>query len=184
MNSKPKLLFTVLLVLTTVGRAVSNEAALSFSHNRPQGTKRRAAAPELTVPRPVDFRDVSGRGLIVRTWINSAGPFDFAIDTGAGATLLSPRVADEARVAIKSGRTSIAGLSGAATSARNASIQRLAIGDSENDLPVGGEVMVVSGLPRDLDAVLDPTGPFSRFGYVIDRPQLELSAFDPRANPI
>jgi len=138
----------------------------------------------LRVPRPVSFREVSGRGLIVRTWINSVGPYDFAIDTGAGATLLSQRVADEARVAIKSGRASIAGLSGAATSARNASIQRLTIGDSENDLPARGEVMVVSGLPRDLDGVLDPTEAFSPLGYVVDLPQRELSAFDPRSDPI
>jgi predicted aspartyl protease len=122
--------------------------------------------------------------LIVRTWINSVGPFDFAIDTGAGATLLSQRVADEARVLIKSGRTSIAGLSGTATSARNASIQTLAIGDSDNYLPAKGEAMVITGLPRDLDGVLDPTEAFSPLGYVVNLPQQELSAFDPRSSPL
>jgi predicted aspartyl protease len=122
--------------------------------------------------------------LIVRTWINSVGPFDFAIDTGAGATLLSQRVADEARVLIKSGRTSIAGLSGTATSARNASIQTLAIGDSDNYLPAKGEAMVITGLPRDLDGVLDPTEAFSPLGYVVNLPQHELSAFDPRSSPL
>lgn len=44
--------------------------------------------------------------------------------------------------------------------------------------------MVVSGLPRDLDGVLDPTEVFSPLGYVIDVPRRELSAFDPRQNPI
>jgi hypothetical protein len=44
--------------------------------------------------------------------------------------------------------------------------------------------MVVNGLPRDLDGVLDPTEAFSPLGYVIDLPQGELSGFDPRANPI
>jgi len=136
------------------------------------------------VPGPVSFREVPGRGLIVRTWINSVGPFNFAIDTGAGATLLSQRVADEARVTIKGGRTSIAGLSGVSTSARGASIQSLAIGESENYLPAKGEAMVISGLPHDLDGVLDPTEAFSPLGYVIDLPQRELSAFDPRDNPI
>jgi predicted aspartyl protease len=140
---------------------------------------------EPRIPRPASFREVSGRGLIVRTWINSAGPFNFAIDTGAGATLLSPRVADEARVTIRSGRsTSIAGLSGASISARNASIQTVAIGDSENYLPAKGEAMVTSGLPADLDGVLDPTEVFSPLGYVIDLPQRELSAFDPQTTPI
>src|ERR1700686_264293 len=180
MNSKAKLLFAVFLILTTVARAASFGAALSVAQNSRQRTKGRATV-ELRVPRPASFREVPGRGLIVRTWINSAGPFNFAIDPGAGATLLSPRVADEARVTIGNGRsTSIAGLSGAAISARNASIQNLAIGDSENYLPAKGEVMVISGLPGDLDGVLDPTEVFSPLGYVIDLPQRELSAFDPR----
>jgi hypothetical protein len=133
---------------------------------------------------PVSFREVPGRGLIVRIWINSAGPFDFAIDTGAGATLLSQRVADEAHVILKGARTSIAGLSGSPTSARNASIQSLAVGNSENYLPATGDAIVISGLPRDLDGVLDPTEAFSPLGYVIDLPQRELSAFDPQTDPI
>src|SRR5258707_15826049 len=122
MNSKARLLFWILLASLTVGRAVSTEAALSVGQGRSQGTNRRTAVPEVRVPRTVNFREVSGRGLIIRTWINSAGPFDFAIDTGAGATLLSPRVADEAKVATRNGRsTSIAGLTGRTVSARAAS---------------------------------------------------------------
>jgi predicted aspartyl protease len=185
MDRKIKLLCGVLLVLTTVGRAASFGAALSIAQNTRQRVNGRGAVAELRVPRPASFREVPGRGLIVRTWINSAGPFNFAIDTGAGATLLSPRVAQEARVTIKKGRsTSIAGLSGASISARNASIQSLAIGDSENYLPAKGEAMVTSGLPGDLDGVLDPTEVFSPLGYVIDLPQHELSAFDPGTTPI
>jgi hypothetical protein len=180
MNRNAKVLFAVMLFVTTVGRAVSIGAALPIALSaRVTGS---AAGPE--VPHTVSFREVPGRGLIVRTWINSAGPFDFALDTGAGATLLSQRVADEARVTTRSGRTSIAGLSGVSTSARNVSIQTLAIGDSENTLPAKGEAMVVSGLPRDLDGVLDPTEAFSPLGYVIDLPQRELSAFDPRTEPV
>ena len=185
MNSRAKLLFAVLLILTTGGGAVSFGAALSVAQGTRQRTSGKAAVAELSLPRPASFREVSGRGLIVRTWINSAGPFSFAIDTGAGATLLSPRVADEARVTIKTGRsTSIAGLSGASISTRNAAIESLAIGDSENYLPAKGEVMVVGGLPGDLDGVLDPTEAFSPLGYVIDLPRRELSAFDARANPL
>jgi predicted aspartyl protease len=137
------------------------------------------------VPRPVSFQEVRGRGLIVKTWINSAGPFNFAIDTGAGAMILSTRVAEEAQVTIRTGHvTSIAGLSGAAIAARDASIQSLAIGDSENYLPAKGEAMIISGLPNDLDGVLDPTEAFSPLGYVIDLPQRELSAFDARTSPL
>jgi hypothetical protein len=83
-----------------------------------------------------------------------------------------------------SGRTSIAGLSGTSVSARHASLQSLAVGDSENYLPTKGDVMVISGLPPDLDGVLDPTEAFSPLGFVIDLPQNELSAFDPNTSPI
>ncbi|MDX6288562.1 MAG: hypothetical protein QOH42_361 [Blastocatellia bacterium] len=181
MSSKAKLLFALFLSLTTVGRAVSFGAALSVFSN--QGRQQQPPAAR-SVPAPVSFREVPGRGLIIRTWINSVGPYDFAIDTGAGATLLSQRVADEARVTIKGGRTSISGLSGVSTTARNASIQSLAIGDRENYLPDKGEAMIITGLPRDLDGVLDPTEAFSPLGYVVDLPQRELSAFDPRSDPI
>src|SRR5258707_7632835 len=115
MNRKAKLLFALLVSVTTVGRAVSFGAALSVARNAGRRANQRAAAAGLRVPGPVSFREVTGRGLIVRTWINSAGPYNFAIDTGAGATLLSQRVADEAPVATKGGRTSIARLSSGST---------------------------------------------------------------------
>jgi len=175
------------LILLTGTRAVSFGTALFVS-----GQGRRAikgsAAPQSAVnsiPHPVMFREVPGRGLLVTAWINSMGPFTFAIDTGAGATLLSPRVAEEAQVSIKTGRgPSIAGLSGAVVSARDASIQSLAIGDRENYLPTKGEVIVTGGLPRDLDGLLDPTDAFAPLGYVIDLPRHELSAFDPHRLPL
>jgi len=184
-NSKTKLLFAVLLVLTIVGRAVSFGTALPAGQNNGNRANRRVAGAELRVPRAASFRVVSGRGLILRTWINSAGPFNFALDTGAGATLLSASVADEARVTIKNRRaSSIAGLSGTRIPARDASIQSLAIGDPDNYLPAKGAVMVINGLPSDLDGVIDPTEAFAPLGYVIDLPQNRLSAFDPLTNPL
>lgn len=181
MNARTKLLLTTLVFLAIGGRAVSFGAALSVI----QGTRKaRAETAATRVPAPASFREVRGRGLIVRTWINSVGPFDFAIDTGAGATLLSQRVADEARVAMTKGRTSIAGLSGNSVSARHASLQSIAIGDIDNYLPAKGEVMVISGLPPDLDGVLDPTEAFAPLGYVLDLPQNSLSSFDPATSPI
>ena len=184
MDQKRKLLFAVLLILITGEGAVSFGAALSVAAETGKPNSG-AAVAELKVPRPVSFREVPGRGLIVKTWINSVGPFSFAIDTGAGATLLSPEVAEEARVTIKNGRAnSIAGLSGTRVQARDASIESVAIGDRENYLPAKGAVLVINGLPRDLDGVLDPTEVFSPLGYVIDLPQQELSGFDPRNTPI
>jgi hypothetical protein len=200
MNQKIRLLFVALVILTTGGRAVSFGTALSIDHSpgqyldqaarkaNPRQGNQRPATMEPLVPHAVSFRDVPGRGLIVKAWINSTGPFNFAIDTGAGATLLSPRVADEARVRIQNGNSdrasSIAGLSGRRVAAQRASIERIAIGDSENYLPGRGAVLITSGLPSDVDGLIDPTEVFSPFGYVIDLPQRELSSFNARISPI
>jgi len=122
---------------------------------------------------------------LVSVWINSTGPFTFAIDTGAGATLVSTRLAAATNLDARSGRVrSIAGMSGTATSASEARIQSLAVGDRENFLPGSREVVVTTGLPADLDGVLDPTEAFAPLGYTIDIPRNELSAFDPRALPL
>jgi len=182
MRSNFRILFVVFLTLAIGGRAVLFGAAL-FGARKPLNGRMTEARP--SVPRPISFRDVPGRGLLIRTWVNSQGPFTFAIDTGAGATLLSQRVAEEAGVNVTSGRTiSVAGLSGVQSTARQVSIQSLAIGDRENSLPGKSEVMVANGLPRDLDGILDPTEAFSPLGYVIDIPRHELSAFDPQATPV
>ena len=188
MKREFRLLFAVILVLaieaTSIG-AVSFEAALSAAGKPPPPTRKSAPGIAVQIPYAVDFREVGGRGLLVRTWVNGAGPFSFAIDTGAGATLLSPAVASEGRVKVKSSRaTTVAGLSGAAVAAHEASIDSLALGESENYLPAKGAVIVTSGLPRDLDGVLDPTEAFAPLGYEIDLPRHELSAFDPRDNPV
>ena len=182
MAAKLRFLFAVFLTLATGGRAVLFGAALFGAYGPSQ---RRMNETKVSLPHPAAFREVSGRGLLITTWINSQGPFTFAIDTGAGATLLSQRVAEEAGVNTSSGRAiSVAGLSGALSTARQVSIQSLAISDRENYLPGKGEVMVTSGLPRDLDGILDPTEAFFPLGYVIDIPRHELSAFDPQATPV
>jgi len=186
LNKKSKLLWAVLVVAAISGRAVSFGAALFPS--KPQQRRPRAAtntSPAISLPHAVTFREVHGRGLLVDTWINSAGPFTFAIDTGAGVTIISPRVAREADVRVRSGPgPSIAGLSGAIVSANDASVQSIAIGDPQNQLPTKSEVIVSAGLPNDLDGLLDPNDAFDKLVYSIDIPRHELSAFDPRESPL
>src|SRR2546430_16297258 len=126
MAAKFRFLFAVFLTLATGGRADLFGAAL-FGAREP--LNERVTEPRSSLPHPVLFREVSGRGLLIRTWINSQGPFTFAIDTGAGATLLSQRVAEEAGVSSSGRSVSVAGLSGASSNARQVSIQNLAIGD-------------------------------------------------------
>ena len=113
------------------------------------------------MPRSVTFREVRGRGLLVSTWINSRGPFTFAVDTGAGITVISPRVAGAAAVAIQDGPgPQIAGLSGTIVSAQAATAQTIAVGEPENYLGGRTNMIISTGLPRDLDGLLDPNDAF------------------------
>ena len=122
---------------------------------------------------------------MARVWVNGAGSYSFAIDTGAGATLLSERVAREAAVGTRRGRVTLGGLSGVgAASGREAVLSSLAIGESDNMLPARGLFIVTDSLPPGVDGVLDPTEAYWPLGYVIDLPQGELRAFDPRTTPL
>jgi predicted aspartyl protease len=139
------------------------------------------------VPAPVSFRESDGRGLLVRTWVNGAGPFNFALDTGAGATILSSRAASAARVEVEVGGRGIeiGGLSGArAGGAQKAFARTVALGTRENTLPARGLFVVAPGLPSDVDGILDPSEVFGSLGFVIDIPAGQLSFFDPRAQPL
>ena len=180
MSSKRRLLFAVILSLAAGVRAVSFGAALFVVPQKPSSVPTRVA-----IPRPVSFREVRGRGLLTNVWINSTGPFTFAIDTGAGATLVSSRLALATNLDSRSGRVrSISGMSGTTVTARETRLQSLAIGDRENFLPGKLDVVVTSGLPSDIDGVLDPTEAFAPLGYTIDIPRNEISAFDPHDMPL
>jgi predicted aspartyl protease len=181
-NRRSKLLTAAVVFAATIGGAASTGAALS---QRPRRQMQSRQPQPLALPHAVSFREVRGRGLLVSTWVNGAGPFNFAVDTGAGATIISPHVASAAGVSISTGPgPSIAGLSGATVAAHDAVIRDIAIGDPQNQLPAKRDVIVSGGLPPDLDGLLDPNGGFGSFGYVIDIPARELSAFDPREEPV
>ena len=187
MNRTSKLLAAMLIVAAVGGRAISSGTALPLSQQQ-RGQRPRTQAPPqraLTLPRSVSFREVRGRGLLVSTWINSRGPFTFAVDTGAGITVISPRVAGAAAVAIQDGPgPSIAGLSGTVVSAQAATAQTIALGDPQNTLPGRLNMIISTGLPRDLDGLLDPNDVFGSLGYTIDIPGQQLSFFDPRESPL
>ena len=174
----------LLLALLLFGRATPAKAgAARFLVWQSGGTARGTSA----LPAPVNFSESEGRGLLVRTWVNGAGPFTFAIDTGAGATLLSSRAASEARVEVEVGGRGIVigGLSGAsAGGAKKAFVRTLALGSRENTLPARGLFVVAPGLPEGVDGVLDPSEVFGTLGFVIDIPAGELSFFDPRTQPL
>ena len=144
----------------------------------------RAATREL--PRAIRFREVEGRGLLVSAWVNGAGPFTFAVDTGAGATILSREVASQARVAV-SGKQPLmlGGLSGAgAVASYEAIVRRLAVGDEQNILPSKGLVIVTERLAPGIDGVLDPVEAYWPLGFEIDMAHGEMSAFDTSLSPL
>jgi predicted aspartyl protease len=176
--------------LERVGRSAFfvNPPAESAGQSDPWGrVQGESAVRRPGIPSPVSFRESGGRGLLVRTWVNGAGPFNFAIDTGAGATILSSRTAGAARVEVESrgGSISIGGLSGAtAGGAQKAFARTIALGSSDNTLPARGLFVIAPGLPSDVDGILDPSEAFASLGFRIDIPAGELSFFDPRAEPL
>jgi predicted aspartyl protease len=172
---------TLLLALLLIGWAAPANAGAALSRLwQREGVER-------GLPAPISFRESDSRGLLVRTWVNGAGPFTFALDTGAGATLLSSRAAGEARVEVEVGGGGIrlGGLSGASVGgAKKAFVRTLALGSRENAVPARGLFVVAPGLPEGVDGVLDPSEAFGTLGFVIDIPAGELSFFDPRTRPL
>ena len=126
----------------------------------------------------VPLRDADA-GLLATGWINGAGPFVFAIDTGAGVSIISRRVVDQARLQVsKSGRPLVGGLSTAPiASDQEAQIAGLSLGNPGNRVSERF-VAAVADLPRSIDGVLDPTEVFSGFGYTVDLPHRELRVFN------
>jgi hypothetical protein len=190
-----QLTFVSFLFIAMAGWAVPSIGAAHFDHPNKQKqrgvvakTAKRTAHPQPTLPapQPVSFRVSSERGLLADTWINGSGPYTLAIDTGAGSTIISDRVADEAHVTIHSGRAvSLSGLSGRErANGRSGVVNTLALGQEQNFLPTNRSVIISGGLPAGLDGILDPTEAFSPFGYEIDLPHRQITAFDCATQPL
>jgi Aspartyl protease len=145
---------------------------------RPESTRVTIGSGRTMVP--IRLRDERDRGLLASGWINGVGPFVFAIDTGAGVSLISRNVVGRAGLPVtKSRRPLVGGLSTSPISSNEETpISGLALGNPDNDIPGSFTAAVVSNLPRDIDGILDPTEVFSPFGYSVDLPNHELRVFD------
>jgi hypothetical protein len=132
---------------------------------------------------PIRFRE-DHAGLIVTGWINGAGPFTFAIDTGAGASLVTDRVVSVSKLAVtRSRRPLVGGLSSAVIkSDQEARAGTLSLGNSNNTVPGKPLLAIVSTLPGGIDGILDPSDLFGAMAYSIDLPSKQLLVFDARAN--
>ena len=168
----------------SVGQNPRNETPITDNSASSRGIQE---SSRYRIPRTVFFDEVTGRGLLVKVWINGLGPYTFALDTGAGASIISARVAAHAGVPVKQGsQNRIAGLSGIAHKelTTEVTVTSIAIGDRDNTLPATGTVLKADIFPHDIDGLLDPTEAFWPLGYVIDFPRRELSAFDPASAPL
>lgn len=175
MLSKAKLALTLgTLITLIVGWAVSlTEAAPSFLTTQAG-----------IVPAPIRFRDDASAGLIVNGWVNGAGPFAFAIDTGAGLSLVSPGVVQKANLGIaKSTKKIMGGLSQAPiASTGEARPNQIALGTRTNLVPGKPVLTVVTTLPAGVDGILDPNELFGDLAYSIDLPNRQLLAFDSKTS--
>jgi predicted aspartyl protease len=170
--------------------ASQRQRDVANSHNaslptRPRLAEADTASAAVALPAPVTFKETDGRGYVVDVWINGAGPYKFAIDTGAGGNLISERVVREANVETHQSDAKLGGLSGTGDpNPREAGDLQIAVGRPENHLPSSGFTVVAMGLPPDLDGILDPTETYYPLGFVLDMPGRELRAFDPNASGV
>ena len=151
---------------------------LGIAHQRVQRGERTWFTAPMPVA-PIRLRDEHG-GLTASGWINGAGPFVFAVDTGAGVSLISRNVVERARLQVtKSRRPLVGGLSTSPiASDQEARITGLSLGRRENNVPGSFTAAVVNNLPGSIDGILDPTEVFSPFGYSVDLPNRELRVLD------
>ncbi|HXD29860.1 MAG TPA: aspartyl protease family protein [Pyrinomonadaceae bacterium] len=172
----------ILLILVGGAPALLGASPIPFSTS-PKSIKKSSVVRD--VPRTVAFREEKHRGLLVKVWINDAGPFTFAIDTGAGISLISTHAASLASVSRLGTSTAVGGLSGAAAAkGLNATLRTVAIGERNNWLNKNQSAIIIDNLPGDIDGVLDPTAAYLPFGYSIDLPNHVLTAFDPNTRPL
>ena len=174
-KAKLAIALSTLTVVAIVAWAIP---IVGIAHQRVQRPERTWFSAPMPVA-PIRLRDEHS-GLTTSGWINGAGPFVFAIDTGAGVSLISGNVVARAGLRVaKSRRPLVGGLSTSPISSdHEARITGLSLGRRENTIPGSFTAAVVSNLPSSIDGILDPTEVFSPFGYSVDLPNRELRVLD------
>lgn len=168
--------FAIALITLSVATVLWAVPKSGIAHQRLQ--------PSVSSVASIQLRD--GReGLTTNVWLNGAGPFTFAIDTGAGVSLISRNVVDRAGMQVnKSSRPLVGGLSTSRIASNEETrLTSLALGQPDNRVSTHAVAAVVSNLPSAIDGILDPTSVFSPLGYSVDLPNHELRVFDGRLRP-
>ena len=124
---------------------------------------------------PISFRE-DRRGLIVEAWINNAGPFTVALDTGAGISIITNTVVQRAGLQVQRSKVPLRGglSSSPIKSNQEAAINALSIGFESNRIPATLKAAVVDTLPGAIDGILDPTQIFGSLPYSVDFQKREL----------
>lgn len=168
----------VFAALVTMLWAVPGTGAARFFARAAKRDPAAKPAPAL----PVRFRLEKERGILVSVWINSRGPFLFAVDTGAGTNLITQDAATRSQLTARNVRSvSLGGLSGVLTASnREAVISELALGEPGNTVQSSKTALVVPSLASGVDGILDPIDVYAPFGFSVDMPNrlMEASASD------
>jgi hypothetical protein len=124
---------------------------------------------------PISFRE-DRRGLIVEAWIDNAGPFTVALDTGAGISIITNTVVQRAGLQVQRSKVPLRGglSSTPIKSNQEAAINALAIGFESNRISATLKAAVVETLPGAIDGILDPTQIFGSLPYSVDFQKREL----------
>jgi len=174
---KAKLLALGTLIAVTVVWAVP---IAGTAHHLLRSNEAFLSSVGTSVLAPIPFKESKGRGLLVSAWINGSGPYTFAIDTGAGVSLVSRELVQRAGLPLqKSRQTLVGGLSsGVIATNQSAKIRELALGSRNNSLSTNFLAAVVQSLPTRLDGILDPTEAFQPLSYSFDLPKGLLRLLD------
>ncbi len=137
------------------------------------------SAPDSPSSLSVKFRGTRDRGLLVDVWLGDAGPFVFAIDSGAGVSMVTRRLSSVARLGVNRSRQPlVGGLSASSISSnQETTLKDISIGRQRARLTASVKAAVVENLPTGIDGILDPLD-VSPFGYSIDLPNETLEIFD------
>jgi hypothetical protein len=127
----------------------------------------------------VMFKATRDRGLLIDLWIGEAGPFVFALDTGAGISIVNRRVISAAQLPVnKSRQPIVGGLSTTSISSnQETTLQNISIGRKQTRFTATVKAAVVDNLPSGIDGILDPLD-VSPYGYSVDLPNQMLEIFD------
>ncbi len=185
-RAKAIVLSGVLIALAAGSWAVPGSGAAHFPFNSTINLQSRIPvqkANAAVLPRRVKFREAKSRGLLTSAWLNDRGPFTVALDTGAGISVISDALARDIGARHLNTRTTrVAGLSGREVTAREAVVDRTALGDRDNVMPGKLRVLIAPQLPAGVDAIVDPTEAFAPLGYSIDLPNGVISALNPKSD--